>query len=128
MVKIPIITKITTNQNNDVFIKRPNGILEILFSRSLAFAPYPTTTYPANVYNHTGIAIPNEIALKKGITIEAILDANGIDASLLGINNIAFKNIKPPEIFVVPSIYIATGKYDNGFEKTVHFHVFGMWD
>ena len=128
MVKIPIITKITTNQNNDVFIKRPNGILEILFSRSIAFAPYPTTTYPANIYNRTGIAIPNEIPLKKGITIEAILDANGVDANLLGINNIAFKNIKPPEIFVVPSIYIAAGKYDNDFEKTVHFHVFGMWD
>ena len=124
MLAIPTITefKIIETEQGDTFIKYPNGLLEIYFSRDLDFIFYGSTLTFGYLYISRNIIIPNYISLIKGIYINAICDSNGSDVSVQSINIHNFM-INPK---VIETFYVVAN--ENAFShKLIHFHVVGYW-
>lgn len=127
MLRIPNMDtyKVIENAQEDIFIKHPNGILEIYFWKTITFNYYGEFG-GIRLYQATNVNIPADTPLKKGITIDAIPDASGTDVVIAGISNVFFMGLDKD--FVVPSIYVfAPGVTNSQIGKIIHFHIIGKW-
>lgn len=124
MLAIPTMTEfeIIENANGDTFIKYPNGLLEIYFSRILDFVFFSNSLTFGYLYLTRGIEIPKDIPLVKGVSINAICDSQGSDVSVQSINIHSFLENKK----VIETLYVvANEKTFNS--KLIYFHVVGRW-
>lgn len=118
--------EVIENSSGDVFLKYPNGILEIYFYRSLEFSKNGIVGETA-IFLAPNIQIPNDIPLVKGISLSACSNSAGTDIAISGINNYEFRN--QANNFKIQSLYIIVGdkNVDALTNKIIDFHVIGKW-
>lgn len=119
MIEIPTKSsfEVVENSSGDVFLKYPNGILEIFFSRSLNFEKFGV-----NILSSELIYIPNDVTLVDGIHANVSIDANGTDVCLMGVNVSLLKSQRS-----LNKLYIYEPKGSTSLTKLIHFHVIGKW-